>query len=255
MTEIEFDMLGQPGARSTLGESPVWDAETGDWWWVDIPGRQILCLRGDSDEIQTWDTPEETGFILLTEAGPVVGMETGIYAFDPQYQRLDRIVAFDRPGCRFNDATVDASGRLWASTMHKNAEPGHGTLHRVGPDMRLHVVSDGLTIPNGLAHDGVHNRLFWSDSFPAAQTIWTSPLDPDTGALGAATVFATTTDLPGRPDGAAMDADGNYWIAGVDGGGRSVFLPLTARWPTGTRCLCSSPPRSALAVRMVGASP
>ncbi|MBO6774939.1 MAG: SMP-30/gluconolactonase/LRE family protein [Marinibacterium sp.] len=44
-----------------------------------------------------------------------------------------------------------------------------------------------------------------------------------TRTLGAATVFAKTTDLPGRPDGAAMDADGNYWIAAVDVGEIYVF--------------------------------
>lgn len=217
MAQIEFEMRVQPSGRSMLAESPVWDAETGDWWWVDIPGRQILRRPGESDEVETWDTPEETGFIVLTDQGPAAGMETGIYAFDPRWARFDRMVAFDDPGCRFNDATVDATGRLWASTMHKAAEPGRGRLHCVGPGLNLHMVSDGLTIPNGLAHDTAGGRLFWSDSYPEVQTIWTAPLDLTTSALGAATVFAKTTDLPGRPDGAAMDADGNYWIAAVDG--------------------------------------
>jgi sugar lactone lactonase YvrE len=30
-------------------------------------------------------------------------------------------------------------------------------------------------------------------------------------------VFATTRDVAGRPDGAAVDADGCYWVAANDG--------------------------------------
>ena len=32
-------------------------------------------------------------------------------------------------------------------------------------------------------------------------------------------------DLEGRPDGANVDAEGNYWIAGVGGGLLHVFAP------------------------------
>jgi sugar lactone lactonase YvrE len=37
--------------------------------------------------------------------------------------------------------------------------------------------------------------------------------------------FADLTGLAGRPDGAAVDRDGHYWVAGIDGGCLYRFAP------------------------------
>ena len=57
------------------------------------------------------------------------------------------------------------------------------------------------------------------------QTIWTFDYDLDDGALSNRRVFATTHDLPGRPDGGTVDADGCYWSANVGGGCLVRFDP------------------------------
>ncbi len=160
------------------------------------------------------------GFVVLASPSrPFVGMESGIFAFLPPEQRFERVVRLDRPGQRFNDATVDDTGRLWASTMATDASPGLGVLHVVMPDLTLRTMLDGLTTPNGLAADVRRGRLFVSDSHPDAQTIWTTACDFSTGDLGVREVFASMTELAGRPDGAALGQGAEpYWIAGVDGG-------------------------------------
>lgn len=218
----EFSILTDTGA--ILGESPVWCARTGTVWWVDIDGRQLLNTNHADGKTQSWETPEMAGFVVLTEAGqPAVGMETGIFLFDRHTGHFDRIVHLSTPGTRFNDATTDADGRLWAATMDLDAGRDIGTLYAIGPNLDPDPVVHGMRIPNGLAHDASRNRLYLSDSYPDVQTIWT--MECTGGAVGPRRHFASLKEHDGRPDGAALDTAGNYWIAGVSGGVIHVFDP------------------------------
>ena len=223
-TGLKFKQLRQTGSRTELGESPVWDPATEDVWWVDIDGRKLLRARLGSDHVEIVDTPEIPGFVVLT--GPerlAVGMQSGIFSFDPRTSVFERMIALDAPGHRFNDATVDRTGRLWASTMALDASPGAASILTVSQDRALDTVITGLSIPNGLAVDVDHGRLYCSDSHPDIRSIWVRPLEPVSGALGEAALFAKTDGLDGRPDGAALDERGHYWIAGVDGAELYVF--------------------------------
>lgn len=213
---LAFDILTD--VRAELGESPFWCPHEQCIWWVDIEGRRVLRTRPDGATEQ-WPTPEMAGFVVLTAPGrPAVGMETGIFALDPASGHFERLVAHKPAGLRFNDATVDASGRLWAATMRFTPDRPDGRLYVIGADRVAHPTQDGLFIANGLAFDADRGRLYLSDSIASVQTVWRFPCDAASGALGPREVFADFNPLAGRPDGAALDAHGNYWIAGVGGG-------------------------------------
>src|SRR5690606_12144396 len=68
------------------------------------------------------------------------------------------------------------------------------------------------------------NRFYFSDSHHDAQMIWVAPLF-DNGAVGERSLFADMKSIAGRPDGAALDDAGRYWVAGVDGAALQVFSP------------------------------
>jgi sugar lactone lactonase YvrE len=150
-------------------------------------------------------------------------MQSGIFAFNPGSGAFTPLVLVDRPGCRFNDATVDAHGRLWASIMEVDAQAGCAAIYLATADLELVTVVDGLSIPNGLAVDLDRQKFFYSDSHPDVQSIWVKPIDGGSGLPGEATLFASTTRLNGRPDGASLDQWGYYWIAGVDGSELYVY--------------------------------
>lgn len=221
---IDFALLTRE--RAELGESPVWCAQHDCLWWVDVAGCRLLRTRGSDGYTEAWPTPELPGFVVLTQTGaPAVGMESGIFAFAVQTGKFERIVQHDIAGARFNDATVDAAGRLWAATMDNEIRSPIGALYSVGDDMKLAHAADGLITSNGLAADEKRGRLYLSDSHPTVQTIWAIPCDFATGELGEREMFVSMSAMTGRPDGAAIDQDGNYWIAGVGGGMLHVFSP------------------------------
>jgi len=256
MARLDFRIIGREAGRTRIGESPCRDPETGDLWWVDVTGKRLLKRDEASGALSDWTMPEETGFVVLVGPGrPAVGMQTGIFAFDPERGGFERLVAFDKPGFRFNDAAVGADGRLWTSSMAMDASSSDGEVYRITDDLGLQTIAGGLRIPNGIAVDADRGRLFYSDSDPRTQTIWTRQPGPGAGEIGNPSVFATTTSLPGRPDGATLDRRGFYWIAGVDGGAFYVFdtegaldATIPVPFPAPTKACFSHPDGRSIAV-------
>jgi sugar lactone lactonase YvrE len=194
-------------------------------WWVDIESKCIhqQDLNGNQ---QSWHLPEKVGCIALTADRRVVAaMETGIalLSLKPEgnyeMQSLARIT-HPKPGMRFNDGRCDPSGRMWIGTMVMDmglADSSGGLYCLDERGLTGPYVSD-LYTPNGLAFSPDGGTMYFSDSHPKAQKIWRCDIDLQTGQLGERSLFVDMTDLPGRPDGAAIDTQGNYWICGNDAG-------------------------------------
>jgi sugar lactone lactonase YvrE len=195
-------------------------------WWVDIDGRQLIRTYDENGLTEFWETPEMPGFVILTDKGlPAVGMESGIFLFDSENRLFEKIVDLEDHGVRFNDATVDVFGRLWVGTIDLHISEPIGKLYSVNDDRTLNILLDGLFYSNGLAVDHDRNRLYLSDSHPDVQMIWTVPCDSSGKLTGQRQDFVDMSKIDGRPDGAAIDALGNYWIAGVGGSCLHVFSP------------------------------
>jgi sugar lactone lactonase YvrE len=57
--------------------------------------------------------------------------------------------------------------------------------------------------------------MYYADTLE--DTVWVYDYDVETGAPRDERVFTDFANLPGRPDGACVDADGCYWVACVFG--------------------------------------
>ena len=82
----------------------------------------------------------------------------------------------------------------------------------------------GLVTQNGLAFSPDGATMYLSDSHPSVQKIWSLNLHDD-GSLGPRREFVDMRELPGRPDGAAIDTDSCYWICANDAGLVHRFTP------------------------------
>jgi sugar lactone lactonase YvrE len=128
---------------------------------------------------------------------------------------------------RFNDGRCDRQGRFWAGSMLLDMQQGAhvGALYRHDREGHLHLQQAGMIVPNGLAFSPDGTRMYLSDSHPSVQKIWAFDYDTDTGTPHNPRLFVDMRNYPGRPDGAAIDQDGCYWICGNDAGQIHRFTP------------------------------
>jgi sugar lactone lactonase YvrE len=225
-------------ARNGVGESPVWDAQRQCLFWVDIPGRALWCWNAGTGQSRQWATPEMSGCIALaagSEAAPhgrwVAAMETGVAMLTPNedgtltHETLTN-VQHPQAGMRFNDGRCDRQGRLRAGTMVSDmslAAPAGSVYAFDGGALR--ALQGGFITPNGMAFSADGKTMYLSDSHPSVQAIWAYDYDTDTGTPHGQRLFVDMKALPGRPDGAAVDEDGGYWICGNDAGLVHRFTP------------------------------
>lgn len=248
--------LGQPpvqtlcDVRNRVGESPLWSPAEQALYWVDIEARRLHRHDWQTREAQHWDLPERIGCIALHATGGLVaGMETGIYRLRPQRRGQIEVVplhqlTFSQPGMRFNDGRCDRAGRLWVSSMVMDmslASPA-GVLYRY--DRRgLVPMVEGLITGNGLAFSPDGRTMYLSDSHPSVRRVWAFDLDAE-GNLSNRREFIDMNQHPGRPDGAAVDVHGGYWICGNDAGQVHRFTPdgelaRSIRVPVSKPAMCS----------------
>ncbi|MDR7269631.1 sugar lactone lactonase YvrE [Pelomonas saccharophila] len=220
---LEQDILPLGSHRCLLGESPLWHPTEKQLYAVDIPGRQVLRWRAGADVPDVWPQDGEPGCIAARASGGLlVARRDGLWTLDTTTgaQALVSPPPYDPARVRFNDGKVDPAGRLWIGSISDAREP-EATLYRFdGSGFAAQV--PGLTTSNGLAWSPDGRRMHWSDT--KAHCIYVADFDAATGALSNPRVFAEFKPRAageaygGRPDGAAMDAEGCYWAAMFEGG-------------------------------------
>ncbi|MGH8779966.1 SMP-30/gluconolactonase/LRE family protein [Paraburkholderia sp.] len=227
---------------ASVGESPVWRVAEQALYWVDIPARKIVRLQVDSGECSEWVLPEKVACIAFDRDGTVLaGCESGLFAVtlsapdaphanEPSGVSVRKLAAPEFPATdmRFNDGRCDRQGRFWSGTMVQDmaAATPAGALFRFDEHGVLSApVIDALIVQNGLAWSPDGRTMYLSDSHPSRRLVWTFDYDADDGVPHNRRVFADLHQHVGRPDGAAVDADGCYWICANDAGRVLRFTP------------------------------
>lgn len=205
-------------AGAELGEGALWHAASNTVWFVDILGQRVHRCAPDGTQRKTWDAPGLPGFIVPADRGGFVcGLDDGLYCFCERSGEFTMLLGVESalPGNRLNDGFVDRDGSLWFGSMDKGETQASGSLYRVDRLGRLKNADDGYIITNGPAMSPDGATLYHTDTL--AGTVYAFDVAPD-GVLGGRRHFVTIED-GGYPDGMAVDADGNVWIA-LFGGGR-----------------------------------
>jgi sugar lactone lactonase YvrE len=114
-----------------------------------------------------------------------------------------------------NDGACDPQGRFWAGTMAYAETPGAGTLYRLDPDGTATAMVSGTTISNGLGWSADGTTLWFADS--GNGTVDAFDFDPQTATVTARRTVITVDRGHGAPDGLAVDAQDNIWVAIWDG--------------------------------------
>ncbi|MGJ7494610.1 SMP-30/gluconolactonase/LRE family protein [Variovorax sp. RT4R15] len=220
-----------------LGESPFWHPQERSLYWIDIPGRAVLRTRGEIDAactIERWPLSEEPGCIApARRGGLVIALRSGIHRAKEWGGVLQMIAPadYDTATLRFNDGKCDPLGRFWAGTLNEPKDQANATLYcldaRGGRAPVVTKMANAATTANGLGFAPDARTVYWADT--AAHSVRAWDWAGDANALTHERVFhqfdmkpagwAPESGVPyqGRPDGATVDAGGDYWVAMFEG--------------------------------------
>lgn len=209
-------------SQSRLGEGAVWDVQDQALWWVDIKAGLIHCYTPRDGTNAAFDFGQPVGCLARRDSGGlIVAAESGFYLFDPETGAREALVDPEAHliGNRFNDGGTDPRGRFWAGTMRDDGSPPErrGRFYRYNDDRTATPFFGPFFTTNGLTFSPDGRIMYVADTNRDVRTIWAYDYDLDTGTPSGGRVFFDSREVAGRPDGATVDADGCYWMAGVGG--------------------------------------
>jgi len=244
---------------SELGESPFWHPDEQLLYWVDIAGKKIHRSNVFMGTVESWAMAAphelEPGCIAPARSGGlVVALRDGIYRARTWGGALEKLAdaAHDPRTTRFNDGKCDPLGRFWAGTIYEPRDAREAALYcldgRAGHTPALVRMAGDATVGNGLAWSADSRTLYWADTTGHVIRAW--DWDAAGNTLARQRVFRQFPPKPtgwqagmpgygGRPDGAAVDSQGNYWVAMYEGGRVLKLSPggeLLADIPTPVVC-------------------
>jgi len=209
---------------ATLAESPVWDTRGRCLLWVDIDTGRVHRLdpRTGADTATAVGVP--VGAVAVRRAGGLVLAAGRGFAFlDEAAGTLDWRWTGGR-GDRMNDGKCDPAGRFLAGTLTVAQTPGAAALYQLAADGTVTTLIGGVAVSNGLGWSPDGSLLYFADT--PLERVDVLDYDAADGAVSARRPFADLRDVPGRPDGLTVDAEGGVWVA-MARGGRAVrrFTP------------------------------
>jgi sugar lactone lactonase YvrE len=205
---------------TALGEGPVWAAEEGALYWLDIRMSRVFRFTPADGTRQRVQLAESvTCMAPRARGGWVAAGRSGFALLDLERAALEPIVdpEADRPANRFNDGKCDAAGRFWAGTMDDAGEAETGALYRLDPGGSVARMDAGYVITNGPAFSPDGRTMLHNDT--TRGLVYAFDYDVEAGAISNKRLFAEVPTEDGLPDGMTFDEEGCVWVA-LHGGSR-----------------------------------
>ncbi len=238
--------------RFGLGESPFWHPQEQTLYWLDIAANTVLRANVDRGTTERWQLPQTPGCMApAARGGLVIALRDGIYRARTWGGALERMAPalHDPTTTRFNDGKADALGRFWAGTIYEPRTSPAAQLFCLD-GASLQAKASHATVANGLAFSPDASTLYWADTTAHVIRAW--DWDAQANVLSGERVLRQFPLKPpgwlpgdagygGRPDGAAVDSQGNYWCALYEGarllklsptGEVLADMPVPAQCPT-----------------------
>lgn len=220
-------------ASMTVGESPLWAPAEQALYWVDIEGFAIHRLCTASGRHDQWPVDSEASALALAaRGGLMVAQRRGFSHFDPASGTLTLVAEapYDQSTTRFNDGKCDAAGRFWCGTIYEPRDKPAAEMFVLERGSIRKVWSGGMVNSNGLGFSPDGKTMFHAET--ASHRVTRFAFDLLAGVVSdERDVRRFSTDKSaagygGRPDGAAVDSEGNYWVAMFEGGRILKLSPL-----------------------------
>jgi sugar lactone lactonase YvrE len=207
------------------GECPVWHAVESALYWVDIEGKTVHRLHPASGKHSAWQMPTEPSAVAPDEDNNlVVATRAGLLYLNTVDGSITELAAapYDTRITRFNDGRVDPAGRFWIGTIYEPRDHPRAEMYVYDKGELRQAWAGGMTNSNGLAWSPDGKTMYHADT--TSHRVDCYDFDARTGTqsnprnLVTFEADKTSGTYGGRPDGAAMDSEGNYWVCMFEGG-------------------------------------
>jgi len=208
-----------------FGEGPRW--HDGRLWFSDFYDHAVKMVT-PSGELEVLSVaphqPSGLGWLPDGRLLFVSMIERSVMRCEPDGTLVEHAALGDLAPFHCNDMVVDARGRAYVGNFGFDleeflatnglqaalGEPGvpRTVVLRVDPDGSAHVAADGLKFPNGMVITPDGATLVVAETFGLCLTAFDIQAD---GSLHHRRIWADLGSQP--PDGIALDADGNIWVA------------------------------------------
>ena len=219
-------------APCVLGESPFWHPQEQMLYWADIAGCQLHRLNAFTGDAETWAMPNEPGcFAPAQSGGFIIALRDCVVHAQAWGGELRTLAMLDHDAAttRSNDGKCDSLGRFWVGTMFEPRTANNAKLWSYTAKEGMQFKQGHAMVVNCLAFSPDAQTVYWADT--PQHTIWAWDFDVATGAMTQQRIFKQFTPKPagwtsglpsnggygGRPDGAAVDSQGNLWVAMFEG--------------------------------------
>lgn len=207
-----------------LGEGILWHPSQGRPYWFDILNRKLRSVDGNGP--REWDFPGMVSAMgVVGYFIAIVAAEDGIYLMSLEEGNTELLIPLeaDKPENRSNDGKVDRQGGFWIGTMAKGGDrKGKGAIYRLWKG-QVRKLYDGISIPNAICFSPDGGTAYFADTM--AQVVWKVALDADGWPAAEREVFLDFSGTDIFPDGATVDAEGNFWNAQWGAGRVACYAP------------------------------
>lgn len=241
METLEWHSL--TGRADQVGESPFWHPLEQRLYWLDNEADLLWRMTPGQGPCESWPMPSTPGCMAPARGGGlVIALRDGIYRARDWQGPLTLLAPaqHDTATTRFNDGKCDGQGRFWAGTIYEPRNAADAALYCLdarpgqGAPLSLTRKLGGVTNANGLAFAPDAGTMYWADTTSHRIAAW--EFDAKSATPTSERVFHQFTPKPagwqpgqagygGRPDGAAIDSEGNYWCAVFEGARLLQFSP------------------------------
>jgi len=199
---------------SILGESPIWNAEKSCLYWIDMGAPILNCLYIKTNDYCSYKMPSPLCSIVLCKNGDILAtMGKNIIMLRQPDFKLEPICTLEveDKNIVFNDGKCDSQGRLWIGTRDILQERPVSALYLFSELDGLKPSIKNLVVSNGLGWSPDNSKFYLTDTIK--KTIYQYPFDSDNASIGNGETFITVSEEGIFPDGLAIDAEGNIWVA------------------------------------------
>lgn len=201
----EVKIIGK--TRCSLGETPVWCADSQSLLWVDILQQRLFRYWPEQNErTEIHPLPAATSAVLLTTQPEtfLIVSQSGIQIYRYRTRRFTLRHPWPDVGTRPNEAAIAPDGALWFSSMDPTAVRAIGCWYRLSPETNvLQRLAAEQWVPNTLAW--TTQGVWFADSL--RHVIYHGVFRSDT--------LTITRRYPvrGIPDGSALTCDDQLFNA------------------------------------------